>query len=176
MNPVAGWPSAELIETARLILEPLRVAHAEEMAKLLADTSLYKFLGEQPATEDQLRSRYTRLVSGQSPDGQRGWLNWIVRDRERNDAVGTVQAETRRTGAMMSAELAWVIGARYQRKGYAREAASGLMTWLRQREFRVFIAHAHPDHTASMAVARYLGLEPTDVIFEGETRWARDER
>ena len=176
MKHVAGWPSAEPIETARLILEPLRVAHSEEMAKLLADTSLYKFLGEQPATEDQLRSRYTRLVSGQSPDGQRGWLNWIVRDRERNDAVGTVQAETRHTGAMMSAELAWVIGARYQRKGYAREAASGLMTWLRQREFRVFIAHVHPDHTASMAVARYLRLEPTDVIFEGETRWARDER
>ena len=103
MKPVAGWPSAEPIETARLILEPLRVAHAEEMAKLLDDTSLYKFLGEKHETEDKLSSRYTRLVSGQSPDGQRGWLNWIVRDRERNDAVGTVQAETRHTGAMMSA-------------------------------------------------------------------------
>ncbi len=176
MKPPAGWPSAELLQTSRLTLEPLRVAHAEEMAELLDDTSLHEFTGGEPQTVDQLRSRYSRLVLGESPDGEQGWLNWIVRERVGGAAVGTLQAGLRDASGVMSAELAWVIGSRYQRLGYAKEAASGAIDWLRQRDVRVFVAHVHPEHAASMAVVRHLGLEPTEVSVDGETRWARVEQ
>jgi RimJ/RimL family protein N-acetyltransferase len=151
----------------------LRVKHAEEMADLLDDLSLHEFIGGEPETVDQLRSPYLRLVSGESPDGQEGWMNWIVRDRESAAAVGTIQAGIRDTGAVMSAELAWVIATRYQRLGYATEAVRGVMASLSERGARLFIAHIHPEHAASMSVARHLGLEPTDVSKDGETRWVR---
>lgn len=32
-------------------------------------------------------------------------------------------------------------------------------------------AHIHPEHEASMAVARSVGLAPTDALVDGETRW-----
>ncbi|RII89234.1 GNAT family N-acetyltransferase, partial [Clavibacter michiganensis] len=32
-------------------------------------------------------------------------------------------------------------------------------------------AHIHPDHAASEAVARRLGLAPTDERVDGEVRW-----
>jgi RimJ/RimL family protein N-acetyltransferase len=162
-----------LVETARLLVEPLRVADAEEMAALLGDPDLHKFTGGEAETLEQLRSRYSRPVVGESADGEQGWLNWIVRDRESAVAVGTVQATVRCTRDGMSAELAWVIAARYQRQGYATEAASGVLAWLRERGVRVFVAHVHPEHAASIAVARHLGLEPTDVRIDGEARWAR---
>ena len=47
MKPLAGWPSAALIETSRLIIQPLRVEDAGEMAELLDDTSLHAFIAEQ---------------------------------------------------------------------------------------------------------------------------------
>lgn len=41
----AAWPIATPIETARLRLEPLEPAHAEEMVAVLAAPELYAFTG-----------------------------------------------------------------------------------------------------------------------------------
>ena len=41
VQPPCDWPAAEPIKTIRLILEPLRVAHADEMVAVLDDRGLY---------------------------------------------------------------------------------------------------------------------------------------
>lgn len=176
VSSCAGWPVADLIATPRLIVEPLRIEHADEMAALLDDAGLHEFIGGQPETLEQLRSRYARLVVGTSVDGEQGWLNWIVRDRRTGAAVGAVQATVRRTGGALSAELAWVIATDHQRQGFAKEAASGVLEWLRERRVREFVAHVHPKHAASIAVAMHLGFEPTALSADGETRFVRVER
>ncbi|MGH8828714.1 MAG: GNAT family N-acetyltransferase, partial [Jiangellaceae bacterium] len=95
----------------------------------------------------------------------------IVRRLQNGAAVGTVQATLRRTDGRMSAEVAWVIAGPYQRQGYAREAAVGMVDWLRQRGADILVAHIHPQHAASIGVATHLGLRPTNVIVDGEVRW-----
>jgi hypothetical protein len=35
-----------------------------------------------------------------------------------------------------------------------------------------FVAHIHPDHAASAAIARRLGLAPGDPRADGEVRWS----
>jgi hypothetical protein len=42
---VDDWPLAPVLSTERLLLEPLRVEHAEEMAPLLDDRRLHAFTG-----------------------------------------------------------------------------------------------------------------------------------
>ena len=37
------------------------------------------------------------------------------------------------------------------------------------------IAHVHPDHRASQAVAAALGLAPSDRIVDGEVVWVREQ-
>jgi RimJ/RimL family protein N-acetyltransferase len=167
-----AWPIAALIETDRLQLEPLRVDHATELATVLDDERLHEFIGGRPATTAELRSRYTRLEAGRSPDGSQGWLNWVVRDRGAGVAVGTVQATLGRTGGL-TAEIAWVIAAARQGRGYATEAAAAMVARLEQQSVRGFVAHIHPDHAASNRVARHLGLRPTNVMEDGEVRWVR---
>ena len=54
------WPRAELLTTARLRLEPLRVDHAPEMVAVLDDPALFDFTGGTPPTEADLRARYRR--------------------------------------------------------------------------------------------------------------------
>jgi RimJ/RimL family protein N-acetyltransferase len=168
---VRDWPAAEPIETERLVLEPLRVEHADEMAPLLRDERLHEFIGGRPATLQELRYRYARQAAGHSPDGAEGWLNWIVRHRETGDAVGTVQATIRLDGARTVAELAWVVVAPQQGRGYAAEAATAMVGWLDRHGIAALIAHVHPDHRASARVAERLGLRATDALVDGEVRW-----
>jgi RimJ/RimL family protein N-acetyltransferase len=110
-------------------------------------------------------------VENQSPGGSHGWLNWIVRERETQLAIGTVQATLQGAPGRLSAELAWVIGVAHQGRGYATEAASALVSWLRRHEVNAFAAHIHPEHGASEGVAVRIGLIATDGMLDGERRW-----
>ncbi|MCM0676475.1 GNAT family N-acetyltransferase [Micromonospora phytophila] len=167
-----NWPAAEIISTERLVLEPLRVEHAEELAPILDDPGLHEYTGGLPASPDELRERYRRQVTGHSPDGTQGWLNWIVRHRDTGAAVGTVQATIRIDGDRPVAELAWVVVAPHQGRGYAGEAATGMVGWLEGHGIRALVAHVHPDHRASAGVAERLGLRATDELVDGEIRWS----
>jgi RimJ/RimL family protein N-acetyltransferase len=66
-----------------------------------------------------------------------------------------------------------VVGARWQGRGIATEAVRGLAAWLARRGVGSVVAHVHPDHVASAAVAAAAGLAPTDDWQEGERRWVR---
>ncbi|KUL38234.1 GNAT family N-acetyltransferase [Streptomyces regalis] len=158
---------AESIPTARLDLLPLRVEHAEEMAVVLADPALHTFIGGMPHSLGELRARYERLVAG-SPDPGVAWCNWVLRLRAESCLVGTVQATVTED---RSAEIAWVVGTPWQGRGFASEAARGLVAWLRRRSVRTVVAHIHPDHPASAAVAAAAGLAPTKEEQDGERRW-----
>ncbi|MFF4588757.1 GNAT family N-acetyltransferase [Streptomyces sp. NPDC001388] len=158
----------EPITTPRLDLLPLQVEHAEEMAAVLDDPALHTFTGGAPSSPDALRTRYARLVAG-SPDPAVSWLNWVLRLRDTGRLTGTVQATV--TGHGRTAEIAWVLGTPWQRRGLASEAATGLVAWLREHGVRTVVAHVHPDHLASAAVARAAGLVPTEDTQDGELRW-----
>jgi RimJ/RimL family protein N-acetyltransferase len=164
---------AETIRTVRLDLLPLLVEHADEMATVLSDPALHTFIGGTPDTVEALRSRYARMTAG-SPDPAESWLNWVVRLRDEGCLTGTVQATVGPAEHGQVAEVAWVVGSAWQGRGIASEAAGGLVDWLGRRSVGRVIAHVHPDHHASAAVARAAGLTPTDTVHDGEIRWQRD--
>jgi RimJ/RimL family protein N-acetyltransferase len=173
------------ITTQRLELTPLRVGDADAMVGVLADAGLYTFIGGEPPTADGLRGRYSAQVAGSGrPDEE--WLNWIV--RVDGEPVGYVQAtvtpgagevpgpreRSERQQHGLRADVAWVIGAPWQGRGYAREAARALVGWLRERGVRTVDAHIHPDHDASGRVAAAAGLTVTDEVVDGERVWRLD--
>ena len=173
---------AETIETARLVLEPLQIEHAEPMATVLADPQLHAFIGGAPDTASQLRSRYARMLAGPS-DPAESWCNWVIRLRENRELTGTVQATVSPDGDGdadgdgdgdgLHAEIAWVVGTPWQRRGIATEATLALVGWLARQPIHAVIAHIHPDHAASAAVAAAAGLTPTAEIDDGEIRWRK---
>ncbi|MEU6576598.1 GNAT family N-acetyltransferase [Streptomyces sp. NPDC046805] len=168
--------TAEALRTVRLDLLPLRVAHAEEMAAVLSDPSLHTFIGGAPDTPQALHSRYQRMTAG-SPDPSVTWLNWVIRHRDEACLTGTVQATIGPSGPGpgLIAEIAWVVGTAWQGRGIATEAARELVAWLSRQPVPVqaVIAHIHPEHQASAAVATAAGLTPTDEWHDGEIRWFR---
>ena len=90
--PSDGDLEIEPLHGPSLVLEPPRVGHAEEMAPLLDDSALHRFIGGSPERVAELAQRYARQVQVHSPDGSQEWLNWIVRRIDTGEAVGTVQA------------------------------------------------------------------------------------
>lgn len=165
------WPVAQPLDATRLHLEPLNVAHAREMSYVLADTSLYRYIGGTPPTAQQLTERYARQSLGHSPDGEQGWLNWIVRRLDNAAAIGFVQTTVLCAHESPKAEIAWVIGVQHHGKGYATEASNRMVAWLQVQEVNTLIAHIHPRNQASAAVARKLGLSVTETIVDGEVCW-----
>ena len=167
------WPPAAAIGCTRLQLEPLGLEHAGELFHALDDEGLHEFIGGRPATEAEMAARVGRQVRGVSSDGAHGWCNWVVRDRQSESVVGTVQATFRQEAAdRVAAEIAWVIATPHQSRGFASEAAVGMAHWLFANGANVLIAHVHPNHYASARVARRVGLRPTAVVVDGETLWS----
>lgn len=157
---------AEVIVTRRLTLLPLAPQYAAEMAEVLGDPELHRYIGGAPLGARELRERYERLAAGSGVAGV-AWCNWVVRLDAADRLTGTVQATV--TGAR--AEVAWVVGAAWQGRGIATEAARGMVGWLRGHGVTTVVAHVHPRHAASAAVAAAVGLEATDERQDGEVRW-----
>ena len=99
------------------------------------------------------------------------WLNWVIADRTDDRLTGTVQATVTESPRGRIAEDAWVVGPAWHGRGNAGEAARALVAWLAAQGVTLLVAHIHPDHAASAAIARSAGLAPTDATVDGELRW-----
>jgi RimJ/RimL family protein N-acetyltransferase len=165
----SGTPPSE---SERLALEPLRVEHADELVSVLADPALYTVIGGEPPSLDRLRERYRAQLAGSGDPGER-WFNWVIRLRDGAAAVGYVQATVTDNGR--AADVAWVLGTAWQGHGYAAEAAGRMAQALAEAGVTTLTAHIHPEHPASAAVARRIGLRPTGRLDDdGEQVWEGD--
>jgi len=165
------WPAPEQVDAERFLLEPLSIDHAPEMVTVLADPSLYEFTGGEPPTLEGLVRRYVAQSVGRSNDGSEWWLNWVIREKGSGALVGFVQATVEGEMGKLSADIAWVVAPDAQGRGVATEATRAMIQWLQERGVRSFGAFVHPQHRASMAVAKNQGLAPTSTIEDGEIRW-----
>jgi RimJ/RimL family protein N-acetyltransferase/membrane protease YdiL (CAAX protease family) len=164
-------PGTNGFDTPRLIARPIAPTDASDLFPVLRDERLHAFTGgTPPASAAALRDRYVGLASGGSPDGRERWLNWVLRERGTGLAIGYVQA----TVVGDDATVAWVVGVGWQGRGYAKEAAIGLVRHLRGLGVRRISAAIHPRHLASEAVARAAGLSLTDEEVDGERVWRLD--
>jgi RimJ/RimL family protein N-acetyltransferase len=155
------------IETERLSLHPVRSDDAEDLFAILRDPVLGELTGDPPPESvAAVRARIERWTLGPGSDDER-WLNWLARMDGR--AVAHLQATVKGSTAW----LAWVVAVEVQRRGYATEAARGIMDRLASSGVDGFAATILEGHEASEGVARRLGLVLTDEIVDGERVWRR---
>jgi len=140
------------------------------MVGVLVDPSLYEVIGGAPPTLGELEDRYSRWTDG-SPRSGEAWHNWVVRLLDGGVAIGHVQATVTDDGR--AADVAWLIGAPWQGRGYAGEAARAMIAWLEASGVATMTAHVEAGHEASARVAAAAGLSPTDDVEDGEIVWRR---
>jgi RimJ/RimL family protein N-acetyltransferase len=153
-------PGPMLLQTERLLLEPLTVAHAEQLFELLRDPVLYRYLDTPPPpTLEHLRGVYAKLETRRSPDGRERWLNWIVRPH-RQAPVGYVQA----TVGGGRAWVAYVLGRDHWGHGYAGEATAAMLRHLAAAHAVTrCLATVEAENLRSIRVLQRLGFHPADA-------------
>lgn len=70
-----------ILQTARLVLTPLKVADAVPMHEVLADPLLYAYMGRVAPTLPELQHRYRLQCRGPTASDH-AWYNWIIRRRD----------------------------------------------------------------------------------------------
>lgn len=153
----------KVLETRRLLLEPLTEAHAEDLYEPLLDGRLYSFVPQDPPVSRQaVEDRYRKLSSRRSPDGGEAWLNWAVRERETARYAGTLQASVEADG---TAFIAYVVFVPYQRRGFAAEGCGRLLAHLfDDYGVSVVVAEIDTRNTGSIALVESLGF--VRVLFQ----------
>jgi len=149
-----------VLDTPRLVLEPLQPHHADELWAPLSDPRLYEHVpGDPPASLATLRERFTLLSSRRSPKGDQLWLNWVMRARSDGLARGRLEATVLPNG---SAWIAYEVFAVYWRQGYATEGCRRMIGWLID-ELGVQRVGAEVDslNDASLRLLERLGFERT---------------
>lgn len=143
--------------TERLILEPVRAAHADETWPRQDDDRMWTYFPElRPRSLEHLRTIYERREHG-SPDDSQVWLNYACRERQSHEIAGEVQSTIFVQAGV--AYVAYAIFPEFQRKGYAREAVTALIECVRETYgIAQFFAEMDTRNEASYRLAESLGF------------------
>jgi RimJ/RimL family protein N-acetyltransferase len=148
------------LRTARLVLEPLTVAHAPAMFDVLRDPLIYTYLDFGPPTSlAHLQRVYAALERRASPDGTEEWLNWIV--VLDGAPIGVVQATISAGGC----EVAYILHSAHWGRGYALEAMTAMLAHLGER---AFFANVEETNARSIRLLERLGFR--EIASRGTAR------
>lgn len=139
-------------------LRPLLPGDAEAMARVLSDPALYEFTGGRALSAQEWGTRLEHLNAG-DPTGTDAWWNLgiLISGGEEPELAGYVQA----TVHFAHADVAWVIGVPWQRRGIATQAVRELIVNLFAGGVSVVDAHIHKEHLASQRLAQSLDFVAT---------------
>ncbi len=147
----------EMLQTARLTLEPIRPDHAGELFEPLQDARLYTYIPQDaPPSKEALRERLEWLAAGKSPDGTQVWLNWVARRNDDGTVVGMYQATVYPD---RTADVAYITFIASQGRGFAAEICAEVIRHLGER-YGVQVVGADIDtrNQASIALVERLGF------------------
>lgn len=151
-------PFESVLQTERLLLEPLHEHHAQHLFPLLVDPRIYTFIPQDPpASLPELQLRYKQLQIRSSPDGAEVWLNWAIYLKTQQQYAGLVQATI---GATKIAYLAYELNPKFWGLGYASEACRQVIKMLfTEHQVREIIAEVDTRNVASTKLLERLLFE-----------------
>lgn len=142
------------------------------MFNVLSDPAIYEFENEPPISEDSLRSRYRRLESRKSEDGQEDWLNWSLR-MPNGLLAGYVQATVLRDGCSY---IAYELNSKYWRQGPATSGVEAMLAELKnQYGVKRTVAVLKANNFRSEGLLLKLGFQRAAPAAEARYRDSDDE-
>ena len=135
-------------ESERLVYERITKQHAQELKHCLCDPKVYENVddGIAPTFDKLLQSFASRELGSPEQRGDETWIDYIVRIKKSQVAIGRVEA----TVIEHRAEVAYMLGVSYWRQGYGNESLSWLQRFLQENYgVKEFWATVTPGNEAS---------------------------
>ena len=149
-----------VIETERLRLRGHRPEDFPDCAAMWADPVVTRYIGGKPLSEEEAWTRTLRCL------GHWAWLGfgyWVVEEKATGSFAGEMgfsdwkrEIEPSLKGVP---EIGWVFATRVHGKGYATEAARGMIDWaFANLKLKRIVATTEYKNEASMGVMRRVGM------------------
>jgi len=148
------------LQTPRLLLRAYRLDEFDAYAAMWAETSVIRFIGGVPLSREAAWGRFLRQVGLWH---HLGFGFFAIEDRATGTFIGEAGFHDMKRGLSPSIEgtmeAGWALIGAAQGKGLAEEAVRAALGWadIHGRGER-FTCMIHPDHAASLHVARKLGF------------------
>ncbi len=143
------------IETARLRLRPFTVADLDDLARLLADPAVMRYLGVeggQTLTRAEAAAALDNMITGFR---QRGFGRWAVLLKSTGRLIELCGFRLHED----TPELIYLLGTTHWGQGLAAEAAqASLRCGFAELSFERIIAFTRPANTASQSVLQKIGM------------------
>lgn len=150
-----------ILQTERLVLEPIKQRHATLLYPILQDIRIYQYIPQAPpASVAMLEQRYQKSERRLSPSGDEVWLNWAVYLKLTGQYVGRLEASVLPN---RNAYLAYVFGFQFWGNGYATEASQHILQLL-FNDYDVTEVKSEVDtrNEASIRLLERLGFEQVE--------------
>lgn len=151
-----------ILETDRLILSQLSLDDVDFILELLNEPAFHEYIGDKEVRTVDDASDYLKegpMASYKS----NGYGLYLVSLKVDNTSIGICGIKTRNT--MDMPELGYAFLKRYWSKGYATEAARGVMDYAHDElGLKDIAALTSPENTASIRVLEKLGFEFDKII------------
>lgn len=136
------------LESERLTYEKITKKHADELKNVLCDPRVYMNVddGVAPSFDELIESFALREKEAPHHRSDEQWVDYIVRTKELKIAIGRIEA----TVLEDRAEVAYMLGSTYWRKGYGSEILQWLQSFLNSNyKVKAFWATVTPGNEAS---------------------------
>lgn len=147
-----------MLETERLVLRRFRMEDAADCFAFLSDEKgAYMDCCKPFATMDDEYARRMEIFAER--EGQ-----YMIVLKETGNVIGTVNVFEDASRAVEAMEIGYSVAPAYQRRGYAYEALSALLTLL-QKELglELITAGTLPENTSSIGLLNKLGFRPEGI-------------
>ncbi|MBV9413513.1 MAG: GNAT family N-acetyltransferase [Solirubrobacterales bacterium] len=158
----------ERVETARMVLERLRLEHAPEQLELLLDRRVTATLW--PRTQAPTEADVLDGLAAKVEHWERhGFGMWLLRDRETGEMLGRGGLQYTYTAGLDDVEAGWAIVPDHWGQGLATELALACVeVGFEQVGLREIVAFTLPSNLASRRVMEKAGFRyERDIVHAG---------
>lgn len=154
-----------MIETERLILRNMREDDFRALYAVLADSDimrhyLYSF------DETRVRNWISRNIERY---GVFGFGLWAVVLKGGGEMIGDCGLTMQNINGMIKPEIGYHIRRDFQRKGYAKEAATAVRNWtFENTPFQAVYSYMKSENVGSYSTARSIGMRKVDEFTDDE--------
>ncbi len=157
------------IVTERLVLAPLGVDYLDSVNEYALDYENTKYMCHLPKRDSDETLSFLRDVEAEWEKDTPGFYEFAV--LYKNSQIGAVSISFENG----IGELGWIINRKFWGKGFATEAAKGLVGYFSIHGHLRFIAHCDTENAASFRVMEKLGMTRTGMSGGRKNRTASEE-
>lgn len=152
-----------LLETDRLVLEPMGARHADVFFEPMQHDAIYQWISMvKPTSVDILRQHWRRAESLVAPDGQTVWPTWALCRKSDGVYLGRVDAEI--TLDMEASNVGYYLFPAHWGQGYTTEAVRVVTQHLLAQGVHRLVAMVTAGNAASERVLQKAGYAFTRVL------------